>query len=83
MSGTIQKKEPESEAATPDLYQAIFRHSHEPVAIIDPQGFYIEQNAAHAQLLGYTDAELRRQTPAIHLGEELFNEVAQTLARDG
>lgn len=66
-----------------DLYQAIFRHSREPVAIIDPQGFYLEQNAAHAQLLGYTDAELRDQTPAIHLGEKVFNEVARALAQDG
>jgi PAS domain S-box-containing protein len=66
-----------------DLYQAIFRHSREPVAIIDPQGLYLEQNGAHAQLLGYSDAELRNQTPAIHLGEEVFNEVARALAEDG
>jgi PAS domain S-box-containing protein len=66
-----------------DLYQAIFRHSREPVAIIDPQGFYLEQNSAHSQLLGYTDAELRDQTPAIHLGEKVFNEVARALALDG
>ncbi len=72
-----------SNALGPDLYQAIFRHSREPVAIIDPQGMYLEQNAAHAQLLGYTDAELRRQTPAIHLGEEVFNEVVRALAQDG
>ena len=66
-----------------DLYQAIFLHSREPVAIIDPQGLYLQQNAAHAQLLGYTDAELRNQTPAIHLGEEVFSEVARALAQDG
>jgi PAS domain S-box-containing protein len=66
-----------------NLYQAIFRHSREPVAIIDPQGLYLEQNAAHAQLLGYTDEELRNQTPAIHLGEKVFNEVARALAQDG
>jgi PAS domain S-box-containing protein len=66
-----------------DLYQAIFRHSREPVAIIDPQGVYLEQNAAHAQLLGYTDAELHKQTPAIHLGPEVFAEVARALDQDG
>jgi PAS domain S-box-containing protein len=66
-----------------DLYQAIFRHSREPVAIIDPQGVYLEQNAAHAQLLGYTDAEIRNQTPAIHLGAQVFNEVARALTQDG
>ena len=66
-----------------DLYQAIFLHSREPVAIIDPQGLYLQQNAAHAQLVGYTDAELRNQTPAIHLGEEVFSQIARALAQDG
>src|SRR5882724_6805276 len=75
--------DPHSKGLGQDLYQAIFRHSREPVAIIDPQGFYLEQNFAHAQLLGYTDAELRNQTPAIHLGEEVFNEVARALAQEG
>lgn len=72
-----------SKALGADLYQAIFRHSREPVAIIDPQGVYLEQNAAHAQLLGYSDAEIRNQTPAIHLGEQVFNEVARALTQDG
>ncbi len=72
-----------SKALGADLYQAIFRHSREPVAIIDLQGVYLEQNAAHAQLLGYTDAELRSQTPAIHLGAAVFAEVARALAQDG
>src|SRR5687767_15701728 len=53
----------------------IFIHSNEPIAIIDPAGHYIEQNVAHAQLLGYSDAELRNQSPAIHLGPEVFAEV--------
>jgi PAS domain S-box-containing protein len=66
-----------------DLYQAIFRNSREPVAIIDLQGVYLEQNTAHAEMLGYTDAELRNQTPAIHLGAEVFDEVARALAQVG
>jgi PAS domain S-box-containing protein len=78
-----RKIEQRSNLLGPDLYQAIFRNSREPVAIIDPLGLYLEQNAAHAELLGYSDAELREQTPAIHLGEEVFNEVARTLAQDG
>jgi PAS domain S-box-containing protein len=78
-----RKVEQHTKGLGQDLYQAIFRHSREPVAIIDPQGFYLEQNSAHAQLLGYTDAELRDRTPAIHLGEEVFNEVARALAQEG
>src|SRR2546422_1474557 len=63
-----------------DLYREIFTHSNEPIAIIDPEGHYLEQNSAHAQLLGYSDAELQNQTPAIHLGDEGFAEVVRELA---
>lgn len=66
-----------------NLYQAIFQHSSEPIAIIDPQGFYVEQNAAHAQLLGYSDDELTGETPAIHLGAKVFAELAQELTAKG
>lgn len=65
------------------MYREIFIHSSEPIAIIDPEGHYLEQNAAHAQLLGYSDAELRNQTPAIHFGTEAFAEVARELAEKG
>ena len=75
--------EKDSNELGPDLYQAIFRHLREPVAIIDPQGRYLGQNSAHAQLLGYSDEELRNQTPAIHLGEEVFGEVARVLVQEG
>jgi PAS domain S-box-containing protein len=66
-----------------DLYREIFIHSNEPIAIIDPDGHYLEQNTAHAQLLGYSDCELRNQTPAIHLGSEVFAAVARELAEKG
>jgi PAS domain S-box-containing protein len=66
-----------------DLYQAIFSHSREPIAILDPQGVYLEQNAAHAELLGYSDDELRNQTPALHMGEEEFANVVREIAEKG
>ena len=66
-----------------DLYRAIFSNSREPIAIIDLQGVYLEQNAAHAELLGYSDDELRNQTPAMHLGEEVFAGIARALAANG
>jgi PAS domain S-box-containing protein len=68
---------------TDDLYREIFVHSHEAIAIIDPQGRYIEQNGAHYKLLGYSNAELQGQTPAIHLGEQLFAKIARELAETG
>jgi len=64
-----------------DLYRAIFNHSREPIAILDPQGRYLEQNDAHAQLLGYTDEDLRNQTPAIH--SETFANLIRIVAEKG
>ena len=66
-----------------DLYRAIFTHSNEPIAIISPEGYYLEQNQAHAQLLGYSDEELRTKTPAIHLGDAAFNHIVQQLNEKG
>jgi PAS domain S-box-containing protein len=66
-----------------DLYREIFKHSSEPITIIDPEGFYIEQNAAHIQLLGYTDEELQNQTPALHTDAEVFAEVVRAVAEKG
>jgi PAS domain S-box-containing protein len=71
------------EKQTPDLYKAIFIHSAEAIAIIDPRGYYLEQNAAHQQLVGYSDEELRGHTPAIHMGRETFALVAQELREKG
>jgi len=66
-----------------DLYREIFTHSTEPIAIIGPDGLYREQNEAHFKLLGYTDEELKSQTPAIHMGVEKFAEVVRELQDKG
>lgn len=65
------------------IYQEIFEFSNDAIGIIDPQGRYITQNAAHRKMLGYSDAEIRNQTPAMHLGEEMFSQIAAKLARAG
>ena len=70
-------------ALSPDLYREIFVHSNEPIAIIDTSGRYIEQNAAHRELLGYSDEELKNETPAIHLGAEAFETIAAELSTKG
>ena len=44
-----------------ELYREIFAHSKEAIAIIDPDGFYLQQNGAHFTMLGYADDDLRRQ----------------------
>jgi PAS domain S-box-containing protein len=66
-----------------DVYHAIFSLSTEPIALIGPDGSYLEQNAAHVQLLGYEDQELVGQTPAIHLGQEVLENVLRALTADG
>src|SRR5437762_5026048 len=65
------------------LYRAVFLNSTEPVAIIDSVGRYLEQNAAHELLLGYSADELRGQTPAIHLGDDMFRAIALELQQHG
>ena len=66
-----------------DLYREIFRHATEASAIIDPQGRYVEQNAAHAALLGYTDDELRNQPQASNMDDVTFAEVVNAAAEKG
>jgi PAS domain S-box-containing protein len=65
------------------LYRAIFVKSTEAIAIIDGEGFYLEQNGAHERLIGYSDDELRGRTPAIHLGEAEFASIAAELQASG
>lgn len=47
------------------LYREIIANSNNAIAIFDPQGYLIEQNAAHHLLLGYGDDELRGQTAVL------------------
>ena len=65
------------------LYQEIFTHSIDGVAVIDLHGRYLQQNSVHQQILGYSIDELSGKTPAIHLGEEAFARVGQALCATG
>jgi len=66
-----------------ELYRQIIANTNEGVAILDTQGRYVEQNAAHEKLLGYAAPELTGRTPAVHLVEPAFEIIAAQLARDG
>ena len=72
-----------AEEFDPELYRDIFNHSNEPIAIISPEGHYLEQNAAHRDLLGYSDQELLGQTPSLHMGREAFDNIVSELAQKG
>ncbi|MCY7381303.1 MAG: PAS domain S-box protein [Microcoleus sp. CAN_BIN18] len=65
------------------LYQQIFLKSNDAIAILDPQGYYLETNQAHTALLGYSSSKLWGKTPATHMGEHAFASVLQSLAATG
>ncbi|HEX5139512.1 MAG TPA: PAS domain S-box protein [Dehalococcoidia bacterium] len=65
------------------LYGEIFANSKDGIAVIAPDGTYLEQNKAHSELLGYTAEELDGQTPAVHLGDKAFAELASELTERG
>ena len=65
------------------LYQQIFLKSNDAIAILDPQGYYLETNQAHTALLGYSPSKLWGNTPASHMGEQAFASVLQSLATSG
>ncbi|HJQ27402.1 MAG TPA: PAS domain S-box protein [Blastocatellia bacterium] len=65
------------------LYEAVFANAIDGIAIIDAQGFYLQQNGAHRALLGFSDEELMGKTPALHFGDEVFAQIAEQLAATG
>jgi len=71
------------ESSQLELYKRIFEEAGGAIAVVAPDGTYLEQNAAHAQMTGYTSDELAGMTPAIHLGEDVFQSIAVDLASTG
>jgi PAS domain S-box-containing protein len=65
------------------LYRHIFIKSNDGIGILGPDARYLEQNQAHQQLLGFSHEELAGQTPALHMGEENFQNLAGELRRNG
>jgi len=64
------------------LYKSIFNHSKDAIAIVDLEGYYLEQNSAHRALIGYSDEALSGKTPAIHLGESAFSVIIKALSEE-
>jgi PAS domain S-box-containing protein len=65
------------------LYQQIFLKSNDAIAILDPQGYYLETNQAHTALLGYSASKLWGKNPANLMGEQAFASVIQSLVETG
>jgi len=87
MSAEVSRRKPGPSARPVELhaglYREIFAHSKEAIAIIDPDGFYLQQNGAHFTLLGYADNDLEGKTPAIYLGEKTFQQIFDQLVVSG
>lgn len=64
-------------------YQSILRSTRDAVVIYDLEGRYVEQNPAHERLLGYTTAELRGNTPAIHCTQDMDGVIGAALHETG
>jgi len=65
------------------LYRQIFESSKDAIAIINTKGFYIEQNPAHEQLIGYSIKDLNGKTPVVHFGDGVFHEILKDLSDKG
>jgi PAS domain S-box-containing protein len=65
------------------LYQQIFLKSNDAIAILDPQGYYLETNQAHTALLSDSSSKLWGKTPATYTGEQAFASVLQSLVETG
>jgi len=66
------------------LFGRILEASTEAVAILTPEGYFGEQNAAHQALTEYSIEELRGHTPALLVGEAHFQQHWQAvLGGDG
>lgn len=64
------------------VYQ-IFLNIKDAVGILDANGYYIDQNKAHEELLGYSLEELRNKTPTVHMLEETFDKVLLSITEKG
>ncbi len=66
-----------------ELYKKVFACSVDAMAVIDPEGYYLDQNRFHRELFGHSDEALRGLTPAVLFGESPFLEVKKDLYRHG
>lgn len=65
------------------LYRHIFTNSYDCVAILNSEGEYVEQNAAHQKLFGLTDFDITGESPSVIFGEERFKKLIDQLKEKG
>lgn len=65
------------------LYRRIFTNSFDSIAILNSEGEYLEQNAAHQNLFGLTDFDIMGESPSVIFGEERFKIILDGLKEKG
>ena len=65
------------------LFQSIFTNSSDAIAVMDPEGYYTLQNAAHSKLTGLSDSEIIMKKPSIHWGKDVYEIVMNSLISSG
>ena len=65
------------------LYRRIFTNSYDCIAILNSEGEYLEQNAAHQKLFGLTDFDIMGESPSVIFGEERFKKIIDKLKEKG
>jgi len=65
------------------LYRRIFTNSYDCIAILNPEGEYVEQNSTHQKLFGLTDFDIMGETPSVIFGEKRFKEILGSLKEKG
>ncbi len=65
------------------LYRRIFTNSYDCIAILNSEGEYLEQNAAHQKFFGLTDFDIMGESPSVIFGEERFKKIIDQLKEKG
>lgn len=65
------------------FYQKIFANSEDPIAILNPDWTYREQNPAHELQFGYSYRDLAGRTPELLLGQPLLTRLEEPLRESG
>lgn len=63
------------------LYRKVFTNSQDGIMIFDAEGHFIERNAAHRQLFGFSDADLRGKKSDEIFGESATNQIVEQLSK--
>lgn len=65
------------------LDKKVFVCSSDAMAVINPEGYYLDQNRVHAELFGHPDEALNGLTPAIYFGDSSFLKIKKNLSEKG